>query len=333
MSTIRTTRPSTIVARLVVAVAIFTAGMGAAIVIDADPSAAHHSDSHDRAGLMLTDGRADLRGFDLRGHTHFRHVDPPAGTGPTIPDPSEHTPTRPETDDDDGRLVLVVPPAKGDGTGIAIDAPLKAFPECPGSGALPAGATNHSLSGADVDGDGDVDTLHGYVVDGQGYVQISFAGGGGSSVAVDPGFAPMVAPRPSDGHDLDGDGDEEFTVRIAGGVGGFTHALFEVDGCTLERVTVDDEPLELHHRETIGARSGFMCTHEEGNHFLHVWDLVLLDPEVLDEPQDADVYGGLRSMYRLIDGELVLQGVSEAYEIPGEYELGNSSACPNLLPA
>ena len=34
----------------------------------------------------------------------------------------------------------------------------------------------------------------------------------------------------------------------------------------------------------------------------------------------------------LIDGELVLQGVSEAFEIPGEYELDQFSTCAALHP-
>ncbi len=327
MRSTSTPRLATSLTRLLGALAIASAGLGAAIAIDADPSAATESTT-DRAGVMLVDGRADLPVIDRL------LVSPPVPEGeepaPT-PEPKHAATRRTTPQPGEDRLYLVTPPEDDDR--IAIDAPLKALPQCPGSGALPADATNHSLSAADVDGDGDADTLHGYVVDGQGYVMVSFTGGGGATLAVDPGFAPMVAPRPSLGHDLDGDGDEEFTVRVAGGIGGVTSAVVDVVDCTLHLTTIDGEVAELHTRATIGARSGFMCTHEEGTTFLHVWDLLLLAPEDLDEPQDGDVYGGPRSMYRLVDGELLLQGVSEAFEIPGEYDLGEYSTCDNLLPA
>ncbi|MEM8707932.1 MAG: hypothetical protein AAGE98_15815 [Actinomycetota bacterium] len=333
-TTMHTTAPSTILLRLVVAMATFVAGMATALVIDMDPTAARGQ----MADFIVVDhGPARLvvdANLDLTVETITGGDDAPA------PDPEPARETAPERqteltrDTDESKVhtaVLVITPDLGGDDKSASDT-LGTGNQCPGSGALPEGATNHTLAGADVDGDGDVDTLHGFVLDGQGYVQVSFTGGGGSALAVDPGFAPMVAPRPSEGHDLDLDGRDEFTARIAGGVGGFTHGLFQVDSCTLTAVTLDGGSVELHQRETIGARSGFMCTHEEGNSFLHVWSLELLDPEDLDEPQDGDVYAGPRSMYRLIDGELVLQGVSEAFEIPGEYELGQFSSCSALHP-
>lgn len=227
-------------------------------------------------------------------------------------------------------LAIAARPGRGGNDHVATDK-LSGGNQCPGSGALPDGVSNHSLSGADVDGDGDIDTLHGYVLNGQGYVQVSFTGGGGSSLAVDPGFAPMIAPRPSLGDDLDDDGRDEFTARIGGGVGGFSYGLYQVDDCVLRAITLDAEPVVLHDRETIGNRSSFGCMDIDGTRYLRSWDLDLLGEDDLDIPEDGPVYGGLSHHYELIDGELDLHGTYELYET-NEVDPGANSTCSNLLP-
>ena len=312
-----TTAPTTILLRLVVAMATFVAGMATALIIDMDPTAARGQ----MADFIVTDhGRGQLVIVDEN-----LVVVPETGVGETGAEDDE--PTRPTVTVG----TIVARPVGGDDKSAGDT--ISAGNTCPGSGALPEGATNHSLSAADVDADGDMDTLHGYVLDGQGYVQVSFTGGGGSSLAVDPGFAPMVAPRPSLGHDIDGDGRAEFTARIGGGVGGFTHGLYQVDGCTLRAVNLDGEPVELHHRETIGTRSGFACMDLDGTDLFHIWELSLTDDEEITLHVEDPVYVGAGHRYQLVDGALVLHSVSEVYEVLGQFGPGDNSLCPNLLPA
>lgn len=317
-----TTAPTTILLRLVVAMATFVAGMATALIIDMDPTAARGQ----MADFIVTDhGRGQLLIVDEN-----LVVVPETGADEPetdVPETGADEPTRPTVTVG----TIVAYPVGGDDKSASDT--ISAGNTCPGSGALPEGATHHSLSAADVDGDGDMDTLHGYVVDGQGYVQVSFTGGGGSSLAVDPGFAPMVAPRPSLGHDIDGDGREEFTARIGGGVGGFTHGLYQVDGCTLRAVTLDGEAVDLHARETIGSRSGFACMDLDGTDLFHIWELSLTDDEEITLHVEDPVYVGAGHRYQLVDGALVLHSVSEVYEVLGQFGPGDNSLCSNLLPA
>lgn len=340
-----TTAPTTILLRLVVAMATFVAGMATALIIDMDPTAARGQmadfivTDHGKGQLLIVDENLVVvaeTGADEPEAPAEVPVRPATPEPTPEPQPVDDTKTDAPTDDEPTRPTvtvgtIVASPVGGDDKSASDT--ISAGNLCPGSGALPEGATNHSLSAADVDGDGDMDTLHGYVLDGQGYVQVSFTGGGGSSLAVDPGFAPMVAPRPSLGHDIDGDGREEFTARIGGGVGGFTHGLYQVDGCTLRAVTLDGEAIELHARETIGTRSGFACRQHDNVPVLHVWSLVLLDEDDVDIHVGEPVYAGIGNMYELVDGELIVRYTAEVYEIVGDFGPGDGNACPNLLPA
>lgn len=340
-----TTAPATILLRLVVAMATFVAGMTTALIIDMDPTAARGQmadfivTDHGKGQLLIVDENLVVvpeTGADEPPAPADVPVRPTTPEPTPVPQPVDDTKTDAPADDEPTRPTvtvgtIVASPVGGDDKSASDT--ISAGNLCPGSGALPEGATNHSLSAADVDGDGDMDTLHGYVLDGQGYVQVSFTGGGGSSLAVDPGFAPMVAPRPSLGHDIDGDGREEFTARIGGGVGGFTHGLFQVDGCTLQAVTLDGEPVELHRRETIGARSGFACMDLDGTDLFHIWELSLTDDEEITLHVEDPVYVGAGHRYQLVDGALVLHSVSEVYEVLGQFGPGDNSMCPNLLPA
>ena len=56
--------------------------------------------------------------------------------------------------------------------------------QCPGNGALPEGVEAPTLANADVDGDGDIDTVHAYRLDGEWKLQVSIMGGGGTTLAV-----------------------------------------------------------------------------------------------------------------------------------------------------
>ena len=304
--------------RIIIGIVLYIATLAAALLVAAEPSSA--------AGTATREH-----------HPLTQANEPQAPTAVELAiaaaDEAKRAEQAETTDDapDQADLVLVARPVRG-GSGFVATDKLSSGNQCPGSGALPEGATHHTLSGADVDADGDIDTLHGYVLDGQGYVQVSFTGGGGSSLAVDPSFAPMVAPRPSLGDDLDGDGREEFTARIGGGVGGFSHGLYQVEDCTLRAITLDGEPVVLHDRETIGNRSSFGCMDIDGTRHLRSWSLDLLGDDDLDIPEDGPVYGGLSHHYGLVDGELDLLGTYELYET-NEVDPGANSSCSNLLPA
>jgi hypothetical protein len=120
--------------------------------------------------------------------------------------------------------------------------------QCPGDGALPADAQSQpagALAGADVDGDGDIDTLHAYSTgifgdpSGKSWVQVSFTGGGGSAYLV-TGFDNTEFTMVNDGVDLDGDGTEEFFARVGGGPSSWQVGLFDVVDCELVRVMLDN---------------------------------------------------------------------------------------------
>lgn len=115
---------------------------------------------------------------------------------------------------------------------------------------------------ADVDGDGQDDALHSFRQEAEGdeaayILQVELAAGGGADEAiVGDGFATVGVLG---GHDLDGDGAEEIWVRVGAGASTTILGLFWLDGCDLERVTLDGMPVEVPAGASVGTLSGVEC--------------------------------------------------------------------------
>lgn len=206
--------------------------------------------------------------------------------------------------------------------------------QCPGDGALPDDAQYASLAGADVDGDGDIDTLHAYATGdpdtpNQWWLQVSFAGGGGSAYAVDHPGALLSGVRANDGVDLNGDGTEEFFAKIGAGASATVMGIFDVIDCELVHVTVDGSPVELTIGASVGNFSGYECLDIDlngANDFLLVYS-----GQRLGDSADFEVTA---IQYALLDGELDLilaDGLGMTEDDPGFMEFGGEE-CPNSLP-
>ncbi len=141
---------------------------------------------------------------------------------------------------------------------------------CGGSGALPELAENHSLAGGDVNGDGDIDTIHTYSIGdpslaGAWWLQVSFANGGGASQQLlDPGTS-LAGARPFDGFDINGNGKDEFFARVGAGASTSEFGLFEVVDCTIHRIALDGQPSVFTAGASVNFVSGFECVDIDAN--------------------------------------------------------------------
>lgn len=207
--------------------------------------------------------------------------------------------------------------------------------QCPGDGALPGDAQYATLAGADVDGDGDVDTLHAYATGdpdtpNQWWLQVSFAGGGGSVYAVDHPGALLSGVRANDGVDLNGDGTEEFFAKIGAGASASIMGVFDVIDCELVHITVDGTPTELTIGASVGSFSGYECLDIDvngANDFLLVYS-----GQRLGDSNDFEVTA---IQYAVLNGELDLilaDGLGMTEGEPGFMEFGGEE-CPNSLPS
>jgi len=206
--------------------------------------------------------------------------------------------------------------------------------QCPGDGALPEDAQFNSLAGADVDGDGDVDTIHAYATGdsdtpNQWWLQVSFAGGGGTTLPVDNPGALLSGVRANDGVDLNGDGTEEFFAKIGAGASATIMGIFDVIDCALVQATIDGQPAELTTGASLGNFSGYECLDIDvngANDFLLVYS-----GQRLGNSDDFEVTA---IQYALQDGALeliVADGLGMTEGQPGFMEFGGEE-CPNSLP-
>lgn len=223
------------------------------------------------------------------------------------------------------------PPTTTGSTTSTLAPTTTAGPQCPGDGALPDDARFATLAGADVDGDGDIDTIHAYAT-GEGdppdqwWLQVSFAGGGGSAYAVTTPGVLLSGVQANDGVDLNGDGTEEFFARIGSGASVEIVGVFDVIDCELVHVTVDGGPTQLASGGSVKNLSGFECLDIDANgaiDFLLVWS-----GQRLGESSDFEVTA---IQYALEDGELdqvLADGLAMTEGEPGFLEFGGEP-CPN----
>ena len=199
---------------------------------------------------------------------------------------------------------------------------------------MPADIADHTLHGADVDGDGDIDTVHTYS-QGAGEakawtLQVSFTGGGGTAVPLDYPDIAFADVRGYDGVDINQDGTEEIFVKTGGGDHVRSYAVYVVIDCDLA-VTTSPEPSPLNLIE--GAEPGesgpvsfigFECGanwFDETEHGLFTY--------VANHLGD-DVWEVTARFYALIGTEFVFQWAD-----PGGGEGGSAyqgPMCPGITP-
>ena len=164
--------------------------------------------------------------------------------------------------------------------------------DCPGDGAIPGGVVDHTIAGGDIDGDGDVDTLHTYAEEGADaasktwWLQVSFAGGGGTTVSLDYPNIAFADVLTFDGIDINGDGTDEIFAKVGGGDHVRVYDVFVVINCDLTATTSEGGPLEIlegSSPETPGHLWGFECAEFVGGDPLGLWTYD--GEEILDDPE------------------------------------------------
>lgn len=121
------------------------------------------------------------------------------------------------------------------------------------------------MAGADVDGDGDIDTVHAYRLDGEWKLQVSIMGGGGSTLAVANPHVGFIDALAFDGIDINGSGKEEFFAKIGAGASAQVFGLFEVDDCQLQAIQLDGEQALFARGGGVNRFSSFACDDVDGN--------------------------------------------------------------------
>lgn len=171
--------------------------------------------------------------------------------------------------------------------------------QCPGDGALPDGVEGATLAGADVDGDGDVDTVHAYRLAGQWTLQVSFTGGGGTTLPVTNPGVDLTGAVAYDGIDINGSGKEEFFAKIGGGASTQAFGLYEVVDCELRAIQLDGEQAVFLAGATINNVSGFDCFDADNNGANDF--IVTYEGSRLGDSSDFEVTG---IQYAVLDGQL-----------------------------
>lgn len=84
-------------------------------------------------------------------------------------------------------------------------------------------------------------------------------GAGGQSAAVVTPASPDAGVEVLGGHDVDGDGDQEIFVRVGQGASASLVGLYEILGCTPERVRNGGSPAVFPVGASVGNQSGLAC--------------------------------------------------------------------------
>jgi len=148
------------------------------------------------------------------------------------------------------------------------------------------------LAAADVDGDGNNDTIHTYTLGdpmagGGWWLQVSFANGGGDSMQlVDPGIE-LSGSRPIDGYDINGDGRDEFFATVGAGASAQIIGLFDVPGCFIRRISSGGFDSSFPISGGINFTSGIGCADVDGNGFNDF--LLILDGQRIGSSSDFSV--------------------------------------------
>ena len=206
--------------------------------------------------------------------------------------------------------------------------------QCPGDVEVPADAQGHSVAGADVDGDGDLDTLHAYSTgtagdpSGKSWVQVSFAGGGGTRYLVSD-FSLTEYTMVNDGVDLDGDGTEEFFALVSLFISGWSVALFDVVDCELVRVTLDNgEDIVFTSSYRVDDVEDIACVRDDPGNGLEKIDVISYWYRRLGDSNDFET---VYNRYSLRNSELVHVHTDVAVEGADGLRYPGLEPCPNAV--
>ena len=173
--------------------------------------------------------------------------------------------------------------------------------QCPGDGALPEGVEPSTLASADVDGDGDIDEIRTYQSSGEWKLQVSFAGGGGTTVTVTTPNVDLTGALAFDGIDINGSGKEEFFAKIGGGASAEAFGLYEVADCQLQAIQSEGEQAVFYRGGGVNIFSHFACHDLDGNGANDF--IVTFEGNRLGETSEFEVTA---TEYAVLDGQLQL---------------------------
>ncbi len=256
------------------------------------------------------------------------------GTTDTAPASSSSSTTSTSTTSTAAPTTTAAPTATATTTTATATTTTATIPDstCPGSGALPDLAENHQLAGGDVNGDGQIDTIHSYTIGdttiaGAWWIQVSFASGGGSSYQVTEFESTISGVRPHDGFDINGSGKQEFFVRVGMGASVLIYGLFEVIDCDIHRITRDGAPSILLAGASMTNMSGFECVdidNNGANDFLITYSGTRLG--------DSDEFEVTAAQYGVLDGKMnliVADGIGGNSNDPGFVKF-SLPGCPGM---
>ena len=170
--------------------------------------------------------------------------------------------------------------------------------DCGPPAQVPApGATDVSRKQVDADGDGEGDDAYAYLDGGVPTVAVRLAGG--TTAVVPTGEPAGTLLGVLGGHDLGGGGDTVF-VQVGSGASVEVIGLFELDGCTLTRVTLaGGEPAAFAVGGTVTHADGLRCVRGDDGPGLEVLTATSVDGQTFSTDDRA---------YRLVGTELVQVG-------------------------
>jgi hypothetical protein len=156
---------------------------------------------------------------------------------------------------------------------------------------------------ADLDGDGEIETVSAEQIGADDQVISATVNGTFTSIHVGAdGYAGIEAPRVTD---LNGDGRAELIVVQSVGVNTMFSTALHFDGRNLSQVVDEaDKPLSVAEGGGVAAHLGYQCTSLDGG---RTFETVVAEADDISAPVEQITYSGTRTVYTLRDGALTAQ--------------------------
>lgn len=111
----------------------------------------------------------------------------------------------------------------------------------------------------DMDGDNDADDLMAYRLGNDWRLRVELTSGGGADAVV-PGIDPAVSHlKALGGFDIGGGPTQEAFAIVGAGASTALIGIWTLDGCSLQRVTLNGDPSEFPVGATVSNLSALMC--------------------------------------------------------------------------
>ncbi|WP_328615311.1 VCBS repeat-containing protein [Amycolatopsis sp. NBC_00355] len=166
--------------------------------------------------------------------------------------------------------------------------------------ALAAPATDPVTTVADLNGDGEIETVTAQLTGDDDQLISATVNGTYTSIHLpaDSQFG-VEAPRVTD---LNGDGRAELVVAQSIGANTTFYSVLHYDGRNLSQVVgADDKPFSVAEGGGVAAHLGYRCTPLEGG---RAFTTVAAETDDIGRPVDQMTYSGTRTVYTLRDGAL-----------------------------